>query len=70
MLKCHSEEKAHNLIAKWNKPQGLQEEEEEEEEKEQEEETKEEKCKSESRNNRGALRLCVVQRQVLNNKQI
>jgi len=56
MLKCHSEEKAHNLIAKWNKPQGLQEEEEEKEE------TKEEKCKSESRNTRGALRLCVVQR--------
>jgi len=50
MLKCHSEEKAHNLITKWNIPQGLQE-------KEGEEETKEEKCKSESRNTKGALRL-------------
>jgi predicted lipoprotein len=62
MLKCHSEEKAHNLIRKWNKPQGLQEEEEEEE-------RKEEKCKSENGNTRSALRICVVQRQVMN-KQI
>jgi hypothetical protein len=44
MLKCHFEEKAHNLITKWNKPQGLQETEEEQEEVE----TKKEKYKSES----------------------